>query len=344
MSKIYHHQSNPMAPKTKSLPDKATTGVETKVDYNPRVFAIEEYAQDTEPYWRTIADERDVFRATYGMHRPLVLRGPTGSGKTTFSRRMHWELAKEFAGKNYTPRYQFDPESGLYVNTKSQETKPIMFPLYIFSGTEDTEIFQLLGGYNATGKYVGGPLYHWAHTGGVLLVNEIAEIRGDVQTVFFDCLDKDRTITFPDLAQIVELPDHALFICSYNPGLQSKREDLKDSTRQRLPALKFGYPADPKIEAEIIENASRLGTSSIDQPMALKLAELAAKLRGREQDKSIIASKEGVSTRLLVMAAEYIIKGISPQRACEIAIINPLTRGGSTEEKGLVDVVRQHFG
>jgi len=300
-----------------------------QIDYNPQVHTISDYDPTVDVYWKDIENERAIFRTLFEIQRPLVLKGPTGSGKTTFVRRMHLDIGNELKDKRHVPAYVLDESTGIYVkNTDTTERAPT-FPLYIIDGTEDTEIIHILGGFSHTGRFIGGPMYHWAHTGGILLVNEIAELRGDVQTIFHSPLDKERTVWIPDLERIVKLPDHAMLVAAYNPGYQSKRHPLKISTKQRLPAMEFRYPP-AEVEAEIVYNASRVRDQQVDMQTAKKLADLAAKIRSRDKEESALANREGVSTRLLVMAAEMIASGLSTTDACRTAIVHPLA---STEKK-----------
>lgn len=300
--------------------------VPANFEFNPEVYSIQEYSSgDAEIYWRDISDEREAFCRLFRIQRPLVLKGPTGTGKNTLTRKMHQQLGAEVTQKKFTPQYHFNANTGLYEPALEKKETTLPFPLYIVNGTEDTEIIHLLGGYNATGKYIGGPMYHWAHTGGILFVDEIAEIRSDVQTVFHAPLDRDtRLVAFLDLGTYVHLPDHAMLVAAYNPGYQSKRKPLKISTKQRLPAITFSYLS-PEIEAEIIYNASKIGERPINMETAKKLATLVQRIRGEEAEKSILSSREGVSTRLPIMAAELIADGYSTTAACRIAIVDPLT-------------------
>jgi nitric oxide reductase NorQ protein len=309
----------------------------TTAEYNPQVYSIQEYNPSEQTYWKDISDERQMFMALFSIKRPLGIKGPTGCGKTTFVRHMHRQIGDELSRKKFKPSYSFDPETGLYITQPDAGQIPPFFPLYIIDGTEDTEVIHILGGFSHTGKYIGGPVYHWAHTGGILLVNELAEIRKDVQTAFHSALDKERTVSFPDLSSIVELPDHAMMVATWNPGYQARREPLKTSTKQRIPTLEFGYP-DREVEAEIVYNASRINGAQIDEQTADKLATLAESIRSRDKGDSILANREGVSTRLLVMAAELIATGVDPAAACRTAIVQPLA-ASRKEAEALEEIV-----
>ncbi len=314
-----------------------------RLDFNPKTYSIVEYNPEQEPYWKDLGNEREIFQTLFYIQRPLVLKGPTGCGKTTFTHRMHWELGKELAKESYVPNYILDPETGLYAPNKNGKKCAPQFPLYIVSGTEGTEEVHLLGGKNYLDKYVGGPLYHWAHTGGILLVNELAEIRKDVQTVFHGPLDKDRIVVFPEIGKTVSLPDHAMLIATYNPGYQAKQVDLKISTKQRLPTLSFTYP-DVETEAEIIYRASKVREVQIDPKQARTLAEIAQQIRSKDKEDNILASREGVSTRLMVMAAEMIANGTDPIEACRTTILGPLCEKNTAESETLEAIIKMKWG
>ena len=299
-----------------------------RMEFNPQIYKIEEYNPNTdgEPYWKDVENEREIFRHTFNIRRPFALKGPTGCGKTTLVRRMHWEIGQEIMKKTYTPKFAFDEETGLYapIPKDKEISRAPSFPLYIMDGTEDTDALHFLGGKNIQGKYVGGLLYHWAHTGGILLINEFAEMRGDVQNVFNGPMDKDRMVTFPEIERIVRFPDDAMIVIAYNPGYQTKRTDLKISVKQRVPAKTFGYPKDVNTEAEIVQNASKLNGKVVDADIAQKIAQILAGIRSEDREKAFLANRKGVSTRLGVMAAEYIIDGVSPVDACITAIAEPI--------------------
>ncbi len=303
---------------------------EQTLNYNPKVFSVTDFNPNEEVYWKEIGDEKEIFRCAFQTKLPFVLKGPTGCGKTTFVRRMHLDLGAEISEKSFRPDYVLDLETGIYVKNEAEIPIAPAFPLYIIDGTEDTEIIHLLGGYTHTGQFVGGPMYHWAHTGGILLLNELAELRGDVQTIFNSPLE-ERTVTIPELGRIVQLPDHAMFVPTYNPGYQAKRTPLKISTKQRLPGMEFGYPS-RDVEAEIVYNAANVGSNLIDEQTASKLANLADKIRSKDKENSVLATREGVSTRLLVMAGKMIGAGLSPAVACQAAIVVPLANNRQEAE------------
>jgi nitric oxide reductase NorQ protein len=306
-------------------------------NYNPEVFRVEEYKQERDIYWHDVGNEQEIFRRAVELQLPLVFKGPTGTGKTTFARKMQQELGAEFTAKKFKPAYQLNQESGLYEPNQSNTKQGVPFPLYIVDGTEGCEEFHLIGGENAAGKWIGGPLYHWAHTGGICLVNEIAEIRSDVQTIFHSILDDDRSLSIPDLAQVVHLPEHGIFVAGYNPGYQTKKEPIKISTKHRLPCIEFSYPV-AEVEAEIIQNAASWGKYKADKKYSEKLANFAALLRSDDRDSSILSTREGVSTRLLVRAARWVAAGGESAEACRMHIVNVLA-DNKKEAEGLEEIL-----
>jgi MoxR-like ATPase len=310
------------------------------MNFNPEVHSIEAYQPEEDVYWKDIADERQIVRQALEMGLPLAFKGPTGTGKTQLAKRMRYEFAQDFVKQKYIPEFRLDHESGLYMANTEKKKVPVSFPLYIVDGTEGTEEFHLLGAENAAGKWIGGPIYHWAHTGGICLVNELAEIRNDVQTIFHSMLDDDRTVSFPDIAQIVKLPDHALFIAGYNPGYQSKKDPLKISTKHRLPCVEFTYPP-MDVETEIIYNASKHGGKEVKMATAEKLAQFAAKVRSEDREESILGSREGVSTRLLVRAARWIAYSGKMEQATQVNISRVL--GSDAKESEALEEILRSF-
>lgn len=233
------------------------------------------------PYYRPLRDEVDLFEEAYAHRTPVLLKGPTGTGKTRFLEYMSWRLGQ--------------------------------LPLTTVACHEDLTAGDLVGRFvlDADGsRWVDGPLTRSVRDGGICYLDEVVEARTDVMVVVHSLTDHRRFLAIPKLDTVLRAHPAFLLVVSYNPGYQSSLKDLKHSTRQRFLALEFGYP-DEDAEAEIIaaEAAAPLATAKL-------LAALAGRLRRLAAEHLI----EGPSTRLLVHAARLIGGGIEPRRACESAI------------------------
>ena len=237
------------------------------------------------PYYREIGAERTVFRHAYQNRLPLLLKGPTGSGKSRFVEAICHELGR---------------------------------PLVTVSCHEDTSATDLLGRFLVRGGdtvWQDGPLTRAVREGAVLYLDEVAEAREDVIVAIHPLTDHRREIYLDKVNERLAAPAEFMLVASFNPGYQRKIKELKPSFRQRFIALAFGYPA-PDVEAEILERETR-----VDRASARKLVELAQKIRKLEE----LGLTETVSTRLLVYAAKAIASGLPPRQACEVAIAQPLS-------------------
>jgi len=243
------------------------------------------YKVAKEPYYRPVADEVETYEAAYAVRMPMMLKGPTGCGKTRFVEYMAWKLGK---------------------------------PLITVACTEDMTASDLVGRFlldkDGT-KWQDGPLTLAARIGAICYLDEIVEARQDTTVVIHPLTDHRREMPLDKKGEIVKChPDFQLVI-SYNPGYQSLMKDLKQSTKQRFGALDFDYPA-PEIEVEIV--ATEAG---VDKKIAEKLVQIGERgrnLKGHGLD-------EGISTRLLVYAGQLIAKGVAPVIACRVALVRPLT-------------------
>ncbi len=245
----------------------------------------DQYHVEEEPYYRPVGDEIELFDAAFRNGIPVLLKGPTGSGKTRFMQYAAWRHHR---------------------------------PLITVSCHDDLTASDLVGRYLVKGGetiWVDGPLTKAVKAGGFCYLDEIVEARKDTTVVIHPLADDRRLLPVEKRGEILKAPDEFLLAISYNPGYQSVLKDLKQSTRQRFLALEFGYPG-RELETEIIMHES--GT---DKETAGRLVSYGEKTRNLK-DRGLT---EGASTRLLIHAAKLIVSGIKSSEACEAAISAPLT-------------------
>ncbi len=251
--------------------------------HDPSTYLIEK-----EPYYVPVGNEITLFEAAYANHLPLLLKGPTGCGKTRFMEYMAWRLRR---------------------------------PMITVSCHDDLTTSDLVGRYlvkNGETVWVDGPLTRAVRSGGICYLDEIVEARKDTMVVIHPLADDRRIMPIEKLGQLLEAPDSFCLAISYNPGYQSVLKELKQSTRQRFVAIEFDYPK-PALEHEIIMHETGLAPVMTDK--LLKLAEMTRNLK----DNGL---EEGASTRLLVHAGKLIAKGVEPRAACQGAIALALTDDG----------------
>jgi len=238
-----------------------------------------------EPFYQPTGDEVELYEAAYDCRLPVMVKGPTGCGKSRFIEYMAWKLKK---------------------------------PLITVACNEDMTAADLVGRFlldeNGT-RWQDGPLTVAARIGAICYLDEVVEARQDTTVVIHPLTDHRRVLPLDKKGELLEAhPDFQLVI-SYNPGYQSLMKDLKQSTKQRFTGLDFDYPV-KETEVEII---TREG--GIDAQTAGKLVEIAHRaraLKGHGLD-------EGISTRLLVYAAMLINNGVDPIKACNMAVVRPMT-------------------
>tara|TARA_Y100000780_G_scaffold205981_2_gene201329 strand:- start:12520 stop:13413 length:894 start_codon:yes stop_codon:yes gene_type:complete len=268
-------------------------------------YAIEEFLVRDEPYYRVVGDELDLFTAAYHQHIPVLLKGPTGCGKTRFVEYMAWKLGRPLSVMN---------EDG------AQELKEgeVRVPLVTIACHEDLTASDLVGRYllDANGtRWIDGPMTRAVKNGAILYLDEVVEARKDTTVLIHPLTDHRRILPIEKTGSIVEADDRFLLCISYNPGYQSALKDLKHSTRQRFISIEFDYP--PRdIEAEIIARESGCTAEIADS-----LAKLGEKIRNLKEH----GLQEGASTRLLIYAGRLISEGIEIRRACQVAIVWTLT-------------------
>jgi len=261
-----------------------------------RQYRIEEYVIKDEPFYVAVADEVEIFEAAYRQRVPVLLKGPTGTGKTRFVEYMAWKL-----GQPLTIVKDGDPAANGEV------------PLVTVACHEDLTASDLVGRYllDANGtRWIDGPLTRAVKAGGICYLDEVVEARKDTTVIIHPLTDHRRLLTIDKLGEVVEAAESFLLVVSYNPGYQNVLKDLKHSTRQRFVALDFQFP-DPEREAKIIAHES-----GADKEMSMLLAKLGHKVRTLREH----GLKEGASTRVLIYAGRLIKEGIAPRRACHVAV------------------------
>ena len=247
---------------------------------NPDEFRIAE-----RPYYEPVGTEISLFEAAWQQHVPILLKGPTGCGKTRFVSHMAHRLG---------------------------------LPLFTVACHEDLTASDLIGRYLLRGDdtiWSDGPMTAAVRCGGILYLDEVVEARKDTIVAIHPLTDHRRALVIDKLATVLQAPASFLLVISYNPGYQSILKELKPSTRQRFVSLGFSYP-NVELESKIIHNEA-----AVDTLVAQRLAKVAVRLRNLT-DRGL---EEGVSTRLLVHAARLIAAGIAPQVACEAAFSQTLT-------------------
>ena len=254
-------------------------------DATGHAMTLDDYFIKDEPYYRALANEVELFSAAFEERMPVMLKGPTGCGKTRFIEHMAWRLKK---------------------------------PLITVACHEDMTASDLVGRYllDADGTvWHDGPLTLAVRHGAICYLDEIVEARQDTTVVIHPLTDDRRVLPLEKKNELVHAhPDFQLVI-SYNPGYQSVLKDLKESTKQRFSALDFSYP-EPDVEAEIIAREA-----GIDRDTAARLVTIAARsrnLKGHGLD-------EGASTRMLIQAGRLMKQGIPLEQACQVAVVLPIT-------------------
>ncbi|MCU7845486.1 MAG: CbbQ/NirQ/NorQ/GpvN family protein [Candidatus Thiodiazotropha sp. (ex Monitilora ramsayi)] len=245
----------------------------------------DQYLIQEEPYYRSVGNEVEMYQAAYDARMPVMLKGPTGCGKSRFVEYMAHKLNK---------------------------------PLITVACNEDMTASDLVGRFlldiNGT-KWQDGPLTVAARIGAICYLDEVVEARQDTTVVIHPLTDHRRELPLEKKGELVKAHSDFQIVISYNPGYQSLMKDLKQSTKQRFGGMDFDYP-ETNIETEIVQHEG-----GVDAETAGKLVQIAQRsrnLKGHGLD-------EGMSTRLLVYAAQLVSKGIDPMSACQMALVTPLT-------------------
>ncbi len=270
-----------------------------------RQYAIEEYILTEEPFYIPVADEVELFNAAYSQKIPVLMKGPTGCGKTRFIEYMAYKLHRPLTiVRDVIDKDENSSQGGL--------------PLVTVACHEDLTASDLVGRYLLEGdstRWIDGPLTRAVKAGGICYLDEVVEARKDTTVLIHPLTDHRRILPIEKLGQIVEARDGFLLVISYNPGYQSALKDLKHSTRQRFMAIEFNYPP-REMEAKIVERES-----GVTPAVAMDLAKLGEKVRHLKEH----GLAEGASTRLLIYAGQLITEGIQARRACQVAVVWALT-------------------
>jgi nitric oxide reductase NorQ protein len=251
-----------------------------------RDWSVEEYILSEEPFYLPTGHEVEVFEAAHRNRLPVLLKGPTGCGKTRFLEYMSYRLGP--------------------------------LPLITVACHEDLTATDLVGRYLLEGeetRWLDGPLTRAVRTGAICYLDEIVEARKDTTVLIHPLSDHRRILPLERKAEVIQAhQDFQLFI-SYNPGYQTVLKDIKTSTRQRFVAIEFGYPSE-EIEASIVEHESK-----VPAEIARQIVLLGSKVRNLRDH----GMQEGVSTRLLVYTGQLMASGLAPRVACQAGFVQALT-------------------
>ncbi|MDE1982077.1 MAG: CbbQ/NirQ/NorQ/GpvN family protein [Betaproteobacteria bacterium] len=246
---------------------------------------LSQYRIANAPYYRPVGDEVALFEAAYSVRMPMMLKGPTGCGKTRFVEYMAHRLGR---------------------------------PLVTVACNEDMTAADLVGRFllDAQGtRWQDGPLAIAARHGALCYLDEVVEARQDTTVVIHPLTDNRRVLPLEKKGELVRAHPDFQIVISYNPGYQSLMKDLKQSTKQRFGALDFNYP-EHGVETEIV--AHEAGVSADVAGKLVSIAERARNLKGHGLD-------EGISTRMLIHAGSLIAHGVDAQSACRVALVRPIT-------------------
>jgi nitric oxide reductase NorQ protein len=265
---------------------------------------IDRYRVRQEPYYVEVSGEIGLFTIASKNKMPVMLKGPTGCGKTRFLEYMAFQLKR---------------------------------PLVTVSCHEDLTSSDLVGRFLLEGAetvWQDGPLTRAVKAGAICYLDEIVEARTDSTVVIHSLTDHRRKLTIEKKGQEIEAHDDFMLVISYNPGYQTVLKDLKPSTKQRFIGLHFEFPSE-EIERKIILNEA----PGIAPEIAHQLVNAGRKAR-LLKDHGL---EESASTRALVYAANMINAGLDPVAACQVAMVNPITDDEELAE-ALMEIVQAHFG
>ncbi|HWS60612.1 MAG TPA: CbbQ/NirQ/NorQ/GpvN family protein [Flavobacterium sp.] len=253
------------------------------------------------PYYHTVGKEKEVFEHAYKNKLPVLIKGPTGTGKSRFVEFMAHQLEKKI----------------ITISCHEETSSTDLIGRFIIKGAETI--------------WLDGPLTTAVKEGAIIYLDEVAEARPDVIVAIHSLTDHRRELFIDKLGETVKAHPDFMLVASFNPGYQRGFKELKPSTRQRFIALSFEYP-ESKIEIEILENET-----NVSHDIAKKLVAIGNKIRNLYE----LGLTETVSTRLLVDAAKLIHSGLPKRLSVHVAIVEPLTDDLQTLEalKDLSDLM-----
>ena len=238
-----------------------------------------------EPFYLPQGNEIAIFEAAHKNKLPVLLNGPTGSGKTRLVEHMAWRLN---------------------------------LPLYTVACHDDLSANDLTGRYIIKGdevKWIDGPLLMAVQEGGLAYLDEVVEARKDVTVVIHPLTDHRRCLPVEKRGKIFQAPENFMLVISYNPNYQSVLKELKPSTRQRFVSINLGWPKED-LEVRIVSREA-----GVDEATAEKLVKAANRIRNLVHQ----GLEEGVSTRELVYAGTLLRNGLSARDSLQSTMIEPLT-------------------
>ena len=271
-------------------------GVEHDIVQTPQVG-------DVSPYYEPQGNEVAIFEAAYKRRLPIMLKGPTGCGKTRFLEYMAYQLKRA---------------------------------LVTVSCHEDLTSSDLVGRFLLEGSdtvWHDGPLTRAVKVGAICYLDEIVEARTDSTVVIHSLTDHRRKLTIEKKGQEIDAHEDFMLVISYNPGYQTVLKDLKPSTKQRFIAINFDFPAE-EVERKILVKE----VPGTKPEMAQQLVAIGRKSR-LLKDHGL---EESTSTRALVYAANMIGAGLDPVVACQVAMVNPITDDAELSD-ALMEIVNAHF-
>ncbi len=271
-------------------------GVEHDIVQTPQVG-------DVSPYYEPQGNEVAIFEAAYKRRLPIMLKGPTGCGKTRFLEYMAYQLKRA---------------------------------LVTVSCHEDLTSSDLVGRFLLEGSdtvWHDGPLTRAVKVGAICYLDEIVEARTDSTVVIHSLTDHRRKLTIEKKGQEIDAHEDFMLVISYNPGYQTVLKDLKPSTKQRFIAINFDFPAEDVERKILVKEVPGTKPEMAQQLVAIGRKSRLLKDHGLE---------ESTSTRALVYAANMIGAGLDPVVACQVAMVNPITDDVELSD-ALMEIVNAHF-